>query len=335
VAQEELDRRWLAALPLLTIPWANLHSGYLFGPVLCGVYAVGTGLDGLSQRRWRPAVPFGLAAAASMLTALLTPHGVQLWIYPFETLGSDVMQQFIIEWHAPDFNEAVYQPFGLFFLFSLFILIVSRRRPTWIELLLFFGGAAAALTSGRNIPLFVIAVLPLLGRHTLNLLERLPAPVAELLSGRRPAPVQKPLLRAVNGVVLVLALVAASVWSGQRIANNEHALNRLFPVDAVEVIFENGLDETRVFNRYSWGGYLIWHAIPVFVDGRADVYEELLQEYRATATASRHWEAPLDEYDVHYVLIQRDAALTTVLGQSPNWSLLYEDDLASIFVRAE
>ena len=109
----------------------------------------------------------------------------------------------------------------------------------------------------------------------------------------------------------------------------------VLPVAAVEVIFEQGLDQARVFNRYSWGGYLIWHGIPVFVDGRADVYEEFLLEYRDTVAATARWEAPLDEYDVDYVLIHRDSALTAALARSARWRAFYEDELAAIYVRAE
>ena len=34
----------------------------------------------------------------------------------------------------------------------------------------------------------------------------------------------------------------------------------------------SGLAEQPGYNSYNWGGYLIWRGLPVFVDGRADVY---------------------------------------------------------------
>jgi hypothetical protein len=91
-----------------------------------------------------------------------------------------------------------------------------------------------------------------------------------------------------------------------------------------------------VYNSYNWGGYLIWRDIPVFVDGRADVYgDEFLFYYRQTFDPQPTWQEPLDEFAVDYVLMERNDPLTTLLAASQGWQQAYSDDVAMIFVRRD
>ena len=334
VNEGQWRHRALWALPPLTALWANFHSGYLFGVVLCAVYALGSGLTMLTARR-RDQLPvalaFAAAAGASFLAALLTPHGARLWIYPFETLTSAAMQRFIVEWQAPDLNLTLFQPFGALLALGVLSMIFSDRRPGWTELLLFFGGALAALQSARNIPLFAIAAAPIVARHLLAALRS--SRLYPLLAGTQPEAPTTLLMRVLNVTLVAAAAVAIAVWGSQRLANTEPLLKTLYPVDAVAYIREEGLEEGRIFNSYSWGGYLIWNDIPVFADGRADVYEDFLFTFQQVNSGRPGWEQPLNEYGVDYVLIEPDTPLAALLAAGSGWASVYQDDVAQIFVR--
>jgi hypothetical protein len=120
IVERVKDGQWrvraLWWLPLLTLVWANLHSGYLLGVVLLGTYAVGE-----MAQRWL-AIPTertlkGTAVShlfavviVSFLAAAINPSGIELWIYPFLTLGSGPMQAYIQEWHSPDFHQTYFWP---------------------------------------------------------------------------------------------------------------------------------------------------------------------------------------------------------------------------------
>ncbi|MCB0993858.1 MAG: hypothetical protein KDB21_02120, partial [Acidimicrobiales bacterium] len=108
-----------------------------------------------------------------------------------------------------------------------------------------------------------------------------------------------------------------------------------YPVAAVDYLVETGLADQNGFNAYQWGGYLIWRGVPVFIDGRADVYgDDFLHEYNETRQLEADWAEPLERYDVDYVLIAPDEQLRTLLGESDGWTVAYEDDVAVVFVRA-
>lgn len=327
---------WL--LPPLTALWVNLHSGYLLGVVLLATYAAGETL-----RSWRdPADDHGLSpqqirllaavTGLSFLAALLNPNGYHLWIYPFETLGSSAMQSYIQEWQPPDFHFAIFRPFAAMLALGVTGWVYSPRRPPLTDVLLFLGTGGAGLLSARHIPLFAIVAAPIVARSWWNVLaetrihEAL-SPGSEQIPGR-PA-------RAFNWSLLILAFLAAFVWVGVKAGGNDEAIARRYPVAAVDFLEQSGLDQERGYNRYGWGGYLIWRGIPVFVDGRADVYgDDFLLYYRQTLELQESWREPLDDFEVTYALLGKNSALATLLAASDGWRERYADDQARIFVRA-
>jgi len=330
-------------LPVLTGLWANLHSGYLLGIVLIGTYAVGEGLQ-----RWfhseddapdrggalsRAAVRhLFIIAFASFIAAVINPSGPELWIYPFLTLGSPAMQAYIQEWHSPNFHLSYFWPFVVMMGVGVLSWLYSPKRPSWGDYLLFFGTAAAGLISARNIPLFSLIATPVIARHLLGAFENTRA--YPILSGQQADSSPNHTLIGLNWVVLVLALFGAFIWTANTIINNEEEIGLRFPVTAVDYLEESGLAQQRGYNSYNWGGYLIWRGVPVFVDGRADVYgDDFLFYYRLTFELQGNWQDPLNDFDVDYVIMERGSPLAVVLAQTDGWQEVYHDDLATIFTR--
>jgi hypothetical protein len=330
---------WL--LPLLTVVWANLHSGYLLGVVLIGTMAVGETvqrylLPGDERSLGWGAVRslFGVAIV-SFVAAVLNPSGPALWIYPFETLGSPAMQAYIQEWHSPDFHSRIFWPFVAMLALGVLSWVYGDRRPAASELLLFGGTAAAGLLSARNIPIFAVISTPIIVRHLLSAFTG--TQFYPLLSGQA-ATTAKParVIGILNWLVLVLALFGAFVWTANTIILNDEEIARVYPVTAVDYLEQSGLAGMNGYNSYNWGGYLIWRGLPVFVDGRADVYgDDFLFYYRRTFEIGEDWQEPLNAFDVAYVLMERDSPLSVVLLQAEGWQEAYSDDLARVFVRAQ
>ena len=328
-------RRWLFLLPVLSLVWANLHSGYLLGIVLLATYTTGEALQ-----RWRkpndslswPSIRFlGGITLLCFLAAVVNPNGPELWIYPFFTLGSSAMQAYIQEWHSPNFHLSYFWPFPLMIGLGVVSWLYSRQRPSASELLLFGGTAAAGMISSRNIPIFALVVTPILCRHVwLSLADTAVAPFLQKQTTVRGV------LAVLNWGILLVALLAAFVWTANTIIENEAAIADRYPVTAVDFLEESGLAQARGYNSYNWGGYLIWRGLPVFVDGRADVYgDDFLHYYRQTFELKPNWEEPLNEFDVQYIIMERHSQLSILLLASDQWQEAYADELARIFVRRD
>ncbi len=332
--------RWLIWLmPVIMLFWANAHSGYLLGIVLLGVYVVGEALQqwvGKEKENilsWLQIRELAIVTVLSFLVAAINPNGIALWLYPFETLGSPTMQQYIQEWQSPNFHLKMFWPFAAMIGLGVLAMIFSSKKPTFSELLLFAGTAAAGLLSARHIPLFTIIALPVVVAHVTDVVTH--SPFSALTATPDPAQMEKParLFVLLNWVILLVAIFGVFMWTANKISNNEEEIARIYPVEAVDFLQGNGLAEARGYNSYNWGGYLIWRGLPVFIDGRADVYgDEFIFYYLQTLEMQEDWQEPLDEYDIEYVIMETGSALNTLLTVSPAWELLYQDDVAQIMV---
>lgn len=309
----------------LSVLWANFHSGYLTGIFYLAAHSGATWLEKgypLAKKKAEGQLLLPLVTIGAFLAAALNPNGFELWRYPFQTLGSQAMQSRIPEWQSPDFHIAHFRLFAGMMGVQVMIWVASRHRPGWAELLLFFGTGAAGLNSSRNIPLFAIVNAPSLARHLATLWPALP-----------PARKQPKLLSWVNGLLLLLGLVGGGLWFGQQAAGNDQAIAAIYPVAAVDYLQATNLAEQPGYNSYPWGGYLIWRGLPVFVDGRADLYgDDFLFYYVQTIDLAEKWQEPLQDYQVAYVLIEQDSNLARLLTVSPDWEMVFADDVAAIFV---
>jgi hypothetical protein len=91
----------------------------------------------------------------------------------------------------------------------------------------------------------------------------------------------------------------------------------------------------RLFNDYNWGGYLIWHEVPVFMDGRSyDLYTHgtVLRDYFVVHNVRADIDKVLQDYDIDVVLFRRDSTLVRYL-QAKGWRTTFEDGNAIVLRR--
>lgn len=329
-------RNLLWLYPLLTALWVNLHSGFFLGLVLLGCFIAGEGaqrLLGCVHERtltWRQMRNLALALGASVLAALLNPNTYEMLIYPFETLGSRAMQTYIQEWASPNFHQTQYWPFALLLLGTAAAMALSQRPVDLTDLLLFGSFGLAGLVSARHIPLFAVVATPVLTRHLVK------GPAGKFLSRfQLSTPSRSGGLAVLNWALLLVIGMGCALRCAQVIGNNPRALREFYPMAALDYVEKSGLGQTRMYNSYNWGGYLLWRGYEVFIDGRADVYgDDFINEYLLAYRVRSDWRKPLDKYGADYVLIESRASFATLLEESLDWEQVYRDEVAVIFVRS-
>jgi hypothetical protein len=108
-----------------------------------------------------------------------------------------------------------------------------------------------------------------------------------------------------------------------------------FPANALTFVKSHGLPG-RVFNRYMWGGYLIWYCpeVKTFIDSRTDIFEYagVLKDYMDVETLKNPL-GVLDKYQIRYVLLPADSAVAYLLKNHVNWSVIFSDHVSMIFER--
>jgi len=336
------ELKWILPLPILTILWVNLHAGYAMGLVIVAVYYFCQLLEwGWSQvlgsraeYRLKELIPLGIILVASLLGVMLNPNGPRMYIYPFETLTSQSMQQFIQEWFSPDFHQKEWQPFALLMILMPVIAIFGRGakiKLARVALIFIFG--YMALRSMRNIPLFILSAVPVM----IDLADAALQSTKRALSSKLiPGYASPPTMPRILHIILIACAILLSAGRFFMVIDEQAITEKeKFPVAAVDWVVENH-PPGYMYNTYGWGGYLIWRLpdYPVFIDGRADLYgDQFIESYIQTYNAQSGWEENLANHNVNLVLVENGSGIGNVLKQTSGWELVLDDENALLFQR--
>jgi hypothetical protein len=325
------NQAWVL-IPLMVV-WANTHGAFIVGFLILGTYLVGSLLDakkiegsGAGGRDFLLARRYGVLLAGTFAASLLNPDGLATIINGFAYTREDFLLQFTREYNSPNFHSPLFWPF----LALLVLTVLLSFRWTWTTALLTVSWTAFALHSFRNIPLYAIVVIPVLGVAATSWAEARAGKTRSTRFGEF-ATVER---HATGGAVaLVVVLIAAAVLARSPGSDLEFS-DTYFPIDALSAIGDP--PGQRVFNEFHWGGFLEYCCfpdIPVFIDGQTDYYgSALTEQYDATIKGGVEWRRVFDEYSVDWVLIPPDVGLTQVLTEADDWTEIYRDAVAVVFV---
>ena len=338
------DHLWLI-IPIFIL-WSNLHGGYVLGLLLIASLLAGEVLNHLlgGQEReilaWKGIARVGFWLAVGSLVVVINPNGVAMWVIPFKTVGVGVLQEMIFEWGSPNFHELAQQPM-LYLLFLTFAAAsLSNKRLDGSDLVSVTGFAFLAFLARRNFGPFALVAAPVLARH-LNFLwiehhirwQTWIQYRFQQKAGR--PPVHTAMNISIAAVLILAALIKVYLVSRPQLL--EEYNQEIFPVQAAAWIETNHPDR-NLFNEYNWGGYLAWtlRDFPVFVDGRTDLYDDiLLSQYLRTLAGEAGWLETLDRFKIGTVLVGKDSGLDRALDQTTGWFRGYTDELAVIYIRDE
>src|SRR5690349_2427682 len=330
VLLEGFDRKrvwWLVPLMLL---WVNLHAGWALGLALIALYIMRAVLDG----EWNDRRSLVVVLLVCTAVVPLNPNGFRMFTYPYETLTSPSMAAFIQEWASPDFHKGMYLPLAILLLSTFAAMAISPKRARPGEIVLVLITALGALRSVRHIPIFSLFAAPVLAKHLWAIAKE--RGWDKLLMGAEPRPNAVKLL--IN-IVLLLAPLALGVFRVWHFATHQRDFITIRnPVAAVEFLKSQRLPGP-IYNRYGWGGYLIYQLYPeyrVYIDGRADVYgDTFFTETMNVDDGFGDWRGPLDRHAVQTVLIAPDVALASLLRGDSQWVKVFETHDSVIFTRRQ
>ncbi|WP_028138386.1 hypothetical protein [Bradyrhizobium japonicum] len=310
-------------LPLMAL-WANLHGGFVLGLALIGPISLEAVEHAEKGRRLRLFMRWVLFGIGALIASCCTPYGWRTLQGATSILGLGELLSLIFEWMPANF--ATFTPFegallGLIAFGYYRGLVLSAPR---IFLILFL--TWSALTHVRSIEAFAFLV-PLVLAKPLG--EMFPRAAADGVGADRwPA-------RYVTATG-ALMIVAAS-WTSTSLYMAHHRFSFTMthtPVAAVDLLEQRKVQ--RIFNAYQFGGYLISRDIPVFVDGRAELYgEKFVVDFFKATEGKKPELLPrlLDEYKIDATLLVAGAPGPQILDQLKGWKRIYADDIAVIHVR--
>lgn len=316
------SRASLVGLVLVGLGWCATHTSV----VLAGGVALGSVAVALLRRLQVRAAVSTLAAVLVALSPLLLTeygHGVLHAIRMSNRVASPLIYALTSEWRPPGLGASWLVPGAL--TLAAFAL---RGRALLAFPPLLVGPLAGAILSAqaeRHTAFWAVMAAPAwalaLDAGAASIRSRARAWVASLAT-------------ASCALALPLAVLGLTPFERNRIAFGFGIVRERYPYEALDLLAR--LPPARLINELEDGGFLIWHRIPVFIDGRtvhlytdADV-AALLLPARAGDEAI---DALADRFGIVYALGSLDASWGSPLMASPRWVPLQHGKHATLFVR--
>jgi hypothetical protein len=348
-------RRWPLALVVgLCSAGANMHVGVILVPPILLAGALATALAAaLGGEREAATRRFALRLLATGVLAAaaigLNPWGFALYAVPFhvrDVLGSLPWPN--LEWVPPTF--AAMPLFFIVLPMAAAILLAGVRHADPVAAPALAIAALLALAHVRNVGLFFLLIPWGLARPARALVEAAKrSAIYRRATGSEAA--RPGFIAAVvvllGGVPLLLLLPPPPSLGVGVAAGNE-------PAAAVDFLEREPVGR-RLYNDVRFGGYLVWRRFPgarVFIDGRNEIYGDLMRDIARSMKGPDTWKAFLDRHGIDAAILRypptlqaitwtgRDGrphqgvrAFSAAYFPQAEWALVYWDDDAMIVAR--
>jgi len=318
-------------LSLLMIPWANLHGSFILGLALTPLFLLQAYYNSPKQERphliksW---IPFFLLTA---LFSFFTPHGIDGLKFGADLLSSEYIA-WIVEW-APTSGA---QLLPIFFWIVL-ILVLGARGGLALSvgrLVLIIGLLYEAIQHVRYVSIFGL-LAPLL----------LATPIGEFCSARshdKPSSLGNSSFKRSGQFIAwkhwlgcIGIIFAVTFLSSRFVVSLTPEISA--PYKALNAARENGI-KGKVLNFYNFGGFLISQGVPVFIDGRADLYgNKAVNDYFEWIHSSDvdFLSRKFVDEGISWTIFPPNQKIVLYLDTQKDWKRVYEDKVAVVHRKVE
>jgi hypothetical protein len=320
-AQHERGGWAIGTVPPLMVAWANLHGGFLAGPLIVLTAGFGHAISGAwDERRQRELVPFAAAFVASCLAPLVNPYGFGLYRHVGHLLVSSGVTEIIAEYQPISFGKAEFRLAEWVVLALIALPAFSRTRMSRYDVLHTLVWLHFALGSVRQTPLFALAAAPGLARLLDGVLSESPERLCWSPTWSR--------WPALVSLALGLAVAAGATLGGPDPAK--------WPLGAVAALNRQPVD-ARLFHEQDWGGMIEAEcrpARPAYLDDRFELFgKKAVLDYLAALQGGPQWDELSDREGFDLVWLRPDRGLTRRLSTDPKWQQIHRDPVSVLFRR--
>ena len=317
-------RLWL--VPLLAIPWANVHGSFFLAPAVLGLAWLAD-VEARVPDRHRVLI----VAVVTAMACCVTPFGPWVWGYALGLGANPEVTRRIIEWQPTTLRDAQ----GIVFYASALLVVAylaRRSRPTpWATLLwlgFFFLIGAYAVRGIAWWPLAAVAAVA-------GLLEPAPTPAT--------APVEPRAFRILNGVIAAAitlgAIALLPIWrpvdpgTGAPQGAVSYA-----PSGITETLVAVAGDGDRILNPQPWGSWFEFAAPDALmaIDSRIELFPaQVWADYERVMAGVDGWEAILTDWGVTIAVV--DAKNTGLHDRltAAGWTEIYADNDGAVLRSGE
>ena len=313
------DSKKVFILPFISVLWANVHGGSSNLPYLLCLVFLFTGLFSFQFSKIeatriskKQLLKYLLVCILCMVGVCINLHGFKMFLYPYQNMLDSTMLNNISEWRSTTLNDPTHYVYFILLLFIFFTMLFSKKKILLIHLVLFGLCTFLGLKSIRFwfytyiiSSFFVFYYIP-----------------------------KWKLEQGTEFGIILLSCVLCFLFVIRSRDLFHPSYYKFLNQDDVSMI--RSLDSKRLFNMYDYGGELIYYDIPVFIDGRADLYSPYnYSDYLNISMLQGDFVSLLDYYSFDYLLVNKNYPIYTYLKYNKQYELIYSNKDIKIFKNKE
>ena len=274
-----------------------------------------------------------LVFVIAIFTGLLTPLKDIPYTYMIKSLIGNTMH-YISEHQAVTLIGA---PTILGTFAIIVILLFSNKIKVRLQDLFMLGGMSIlALISYKQFPIFLICTMCIVNKMinmllTENIKEKVKKLVEKVLS--------------IKGIIyVILVIVIIFLLQYKEIASQSYIDSNEYPVQATNWLKSNvDISKMKLFNDFNYGSYLLFKNVPVFIDGRSDLYDptfhgdtnpnDIFTDYMLSSSLQLDYEETFKKYEITHVMLVTSETLNLLIAKDENYKELYKDSHFVIYER--
>ena len=312
----------LAWTPLVVALWANLHGGFLAGPIIVLGSAIGFAISPIDrEERRRGLGTYARTLALCTFAPLANPSGFGLYRHVWSVLRGSRVTDLIQEYQPPAFGSSETWALELAIVALIALPIVCRAAMSRHDLVQTLVWLHLALGSIRQAPLF--GMVACAGLATL---------FSSITAPKPSEPAAEPAGSMFWSIAASLA-VGLAILLGLPLGG--HDPDR-WPIAGLKAL-DRESPSLRLFHEQDWGGMIESECSPqrrAFIDDRFELFgRQRILDYVGMLEGGPSWDEANAQNPFDLAWLKPTRPLARKLQADANWSVVHSDTVSILLKR--
>lgn len=328
-APKTLDWKWMLAVFVGGVLWANTHGSFFLG---VGIFLLYAGQRWIDKEPWQPLAAF---AALALVSSFVNPYGWHVHEHIVKYLQNKELLARIGEFQTFNFHVEGAEALVIGMILTAVGISLNTEQGKYARAILCLIFFAGALRSARGLPLMALAGVPLAIGALCQALAKLPW-MAEVHKYNVNLRSMESGFRGWALMPLIL-LFFFVLHRSPMFAKPAGFPEEVFPAK-LSADIEKLPDSARLFTSDRFGGYLIYRFAgkrKVFFDGRSDYYgSDFMQDYLLIPDVKPGWEAKFNRWNFTHAMVPKESPLIEMLTLK-GWRPIAKDSTAILLEKGQ
>lgn len=266
-----------------------------------------------------------------IFTGLLTPLGDTPYTYLLKTMQGNTTQN--INEHLPmtisNETEVMCVLIGF-----LAIMTFTKVKIRLCDLFMLGGLFYLMISSRRQVTMFMLICSVIFNKFIVELIQTYTKIKLENVEKK---------VTSIIGILVVTILIL--VWCYYLVKDkkdDKYIDESTYPVQACDYIIQNvDLEQSKFYNEYNYGSYMLYRGIPVFIDSRADLYapefsgkdEDIFMDFIETSSIAKFYGDIFEKYGITHVITYKNSKMNMIITKTEKskYEELYSDKYFAVY----